>query len=671
MVSKHHTSRIVLPLLVAVLSTPHAAAVVPSYTIAGVYETKSEIARSVSKIDLDQYELQEFLRLDGDNQDADWLSKAKAVYENGMHSGPYAKLTVALEHDVDLPVPEEGFYKNDISFDNKKQNVYKLNVFGGDFGFQNPVHGIIATADPGRCFPIGTSTTVYVYYPEDSKCNVDGNMDGCFAGPTGGLVLQGYGALDYTYDPHKDNKFQASLKQFSEEEGMRMLYCEQHGGCAFPEYQHFYNYYGILDYGHHWINAAFSQTSTVYSTKVKLKHGNEDFSLLSKAVRNTAIETATVAMNVFTAVNRLMVEKGIDACKKNSRDFSSYGNNLGMTSVIGDWDTAVATYAGSKLVAPTTTTATKSSEETGSLYYNMVETLAREFGVLEDSSSGPRSIVNRKILEEFQAGRDGLQHGECEGPTRTSYQKIVSMMRVPWIQGVLRASYRLSRGIDDDGVPLDRERGRGAAFLAALLPDLYECSKDAADVIYHELKINTSSDLLSTPDYDKVRTTLEEQYECLAVTCDDIGGYLNRNTGKFFKDTRPCGGYGASRTQRRNSVTYDSKAVAHGKKRSTAGGFGTSSSTLLVAAVAFCASVATLLVTMNEHARRTGGQRVTIGSLASAVSSRADYWMSSCNNPHNNAYRGYDYNPTATSMPEFQLHTMTSSPSSAAGDNLL
>lgn len=128
---------------------------------------------------MDQDELAELLRLDGDNQDADWLSKAKAVYENGMHSGPYAKLTVTLEHDVDLPDPEEGFYKNDVSFDNKKQNRYKLNVFGVDAGFQNPVHGVIATADPERSFSTGTSKTLYVHYPEESKCNVDGKMDDC------------------------------------------------------------------------------------------------------------------------------------------------------------------------------------------------------------------------------------------------------------------------------------------------------------------------------------------------------------------------------------------------------------------------------------------------------------------------------------------------------------
>jgi len=551
-----------------------------------------------------------------------------------------------------------------------------------------------------------------------------------FAGPDGGLVLQGYGAIDYTYDPHTDNRFSASLRGYSVEEGERMLYCELHGTthghdhdndhdrCKedYPEYQRFYDYYGILDYGHYWIHAAMDRSSTVYTstsssssssttttttatstattTTRSFRHGNQDFSGLTPTARNAAVSTATVAMNVFSRVNRLMLEFGIDACTKNENDFSGFGQSSGKameSAIAGGWDAAVATYAGSALIrAPPRDDDNddddddddddNDNDDDGSLYFHTVRTLAHQFGVLERHDGARprhryRSVVNRKILDEFRAGRDALRHGDCRGAALDSYRNVVRLMRVPWIQGVLGAAFVLSgeehRGSNNDSSDKndnnnnsndndvsEAARGTGAAYAAALLPDLHSCSPAAAETVYNEFRLSgtstsssssSSSSSSRTPNYRIVREALEHQYQCLGVTCDDVGGYLRPTTKKngkrtYFEQTRPCGGYGTKLPQRRESVTYDSvdAARAHNHNNDSSNSSSSNSkhhhqrslvpAAFLVCAAAFCASLKVLHATINQHARRTGGRGIDAAALpgrfCSAVSSRVDDWRS-------------------------------------------
>jgi len=631
------------------------------YTIAGVYPLKSEAARTASLIDLDQVQIERLLSRDLQNDDADdnWLEQARGVYQNGMHSGPYARLTLTapLDRPVRLPLePVQSVYANSINVlsDRSSHAVYELNVVGGtNDSYDTPIKGIVRTSQPERTFQTGTTTVLRVFYPAGSTCKVhdetetetETNTDECFAGPEGGLVLQGYGAVDYTYDPDTDNRFTASLKGYSEEEGLRMYYCEHHQGCgSYQEYQRFYDYYGILDYGNHWIEAAFASTSTEYSTELKLAHGNQDFSRLDDRSRNAAISTATITMNVFTMINRMMVEFAVDGCKKNANDFSSYGNAASMDSVIASWDTAAAIYAGSALISEEPqdhgVEDAKTTETTGSLYFRMVRDLADDFGVLEEfgEHGHHRSVLNRKVMEEFRLGKIGLAQADCHGQVQQSYTTILHAMRVPWIQGVLRAAFVTS---SDDTVAAfdtnrrDDERGRGAAFLAALLPDLHHCSKDAAQRVYDELQTGR-------PDYGAVRDALEQQYECLGVTCDDVGGYLDSNSKRtggtyntytYYQATRPCGGYGTKISQRRESVTYTNAAAVRASSSSFPGSRHTSGvvvvSTFFVALVAFCASLAVLIATVHD---RANGRPMNVGRSARRVVagawSQVDYWWS-------------------------------------------
>ncbi len=575
---------------------------------------------------MDQAEIERLLIADLLNKDSNALEEARHVYEHGMHSGAYASLTLTekADHTIDLPERSESVYFNQI--DNKSHNhhdIYELSAFGVNNDNSKHIQGTYKTTTDSL-----SSLNIKVFYPEDSKCG-EGNIEDCFA-KKGGIVLQGYGGLDYTYDPSTDNYFSSSLKWYTREEGNRMYYCEHHGTCgSYQEYDRYFKFYGVIDYGNEWLESAFSNKKTNFPRDFKTEHGYEDvdFGHFADLSRNVFIKTATVAINVFTQINRLMIEFGLDGCKKNSKDFSSYGSHLSKDSVIASWDQAAALYAGSALIAPEGTAATT---ETGNLYYNMVHTLAQEFGAMtvDETTNQPVSIVNKNIMESFNTGKVALKQLDCDGQVRISYFKIINQMRTPWIQGILKATFEYSNYHYDTIRDREENSGMAAAYMAALLPDLYDCSPQAAEIVMEELSImwphgNTEK---LRPDFERVRNALEHQYQCLGVTCEEVGGFINDVTGDYFEETRPCGGFGVMISQRRDSVlSSSSSASAMGSSTSFVGTHKKSIvfSSFFVALALFFVTLALLMVTIRDQTQSNFAIRLVSGALSSA-----DYWLS-------------------------------------------
>jgi len=620
-----------LAILLAMAASASTASAMPKkYFIAGVYPTRSEMARTVSKIDLDQTEINRLLALDlQNNKDSNWLQKARQVYENGMHSGSYASLTITkgLDHKVDLPDPVESFYEIGFTHeaDPNHHNVYLLKVFGMNEDYDKQVEGIVKTTSDSL------NSNLHVIYPEDSKCMVQGETSECFA-KKGGITIQGYGALDYTYNPNTDNKYSSSLMSFQEAEGTRMYYCEHNGGCrGYLEYQTYFDFYGTLDYGHHWIESAFLNQKTDFPKDFKTENGYEDvdFSKFADLSRNNAISTSTVAMNVFMQINRLMVEFGVDGCNKSTKDFSSYGDHLSMDSVVASWDQAAALYAGSALIAPEGVAITT----TGSLYFSMVQTHAKAFGAMEFDHETYQlvSIVNRNVMEAFKNGRVALSQSDCDGGVRDSYYIILNAMRVPWIQGVLAATFEYSNYRFDTLQDREEQRGKAAVYMAALLPDLHKCSPKAAETVMEELAVMWPHKGFSEklrPDFKKVRTALEHQYQCLAVTCDEIGGLVDHRTSAYYEETRPCGGYGTMLAQRRESVAYSDSWLPSSPSKSSSSFVGNHKSGLamssfLVALALFGVTLSVLVAMVRDRSRGNAATRLVSGAV-----SQADHWLS-------------------------------------------
>lgn len=661
-----------------------AAARTPVYTIAGRYETKSESAKIASLIDLDQHELFKYLTTDDEDDDAEEsFKKAQNIYEKGMHAGSYAKLTlknaISLEDADRLQSTahehDDGRYETVIGMNSMNEAVYGT--------IQIP-----STTSPRAVHDHGIDHIMIHYSANNSNeqkqqqqqqqqtiCSVGGNpepqLEGCFIGPEGGLIVQGYGgAIEYSnYDPVRDNHFASTLMSFSEDEAERMF--EKCGGsnpklqqknknkqhCPYGEYDHYYQYYGQLDYGHHWIESAFHHRATDYDTRDTFLHGNEDFSLYDNSKElGMAIGTATITLNVFTQINRLLVEAAVGKCKDHIDDFSTYGQSSSqlVEEYVEAWDTAVALYAGSALIISSGITTASTSdnnnnnnnsnnknnnEDYGTMYYGMVEELAQEFG----ATDGSVSMVNTKIFDEFLIGREALLNGDCD-IANDSYFRIIHLMRVPLLQGVLRAASNLDNKNSNNNT---FERGRGKAYLAALLPDLNQCSAESAQIVYDQLRVPSSATATGGVNYELVQDELYKNLECLRVDCSDIDpshpscpdGYFDAEATVNAAKTEHR--YTNTRDPRTSSV--DSSASSHKSSSGDRGG-----THYVYGFVAVCGCVISVFGIITRRSSPTL-LPLRANDILSSVTSSADYWFTnnrsgygSRRNDSSSSSRSYD-----------------------------
>jgi hypothetical protein len=465
-----------------------------------------------SKIDLDLQDMTELMK-HGD------FERAYQIFRLGAHADPSAVLRL-----------EEELTKDFQATSNDRDRTH-LVAYG--MNQDNDVVPLRLSASSKR----GT-TLIHVLYNDETNCHVGGRQmpikQGCLAN-RGGLIVEGYGALNYHYNVDSDNQYRNSLYGFSEHEAEAMFHC--HDKCPFPEYEKFYHYYGQMDYGAIWMTAALKGQSTS-DGGLSFQHGSEDFAQLNDEGRRLAVETAAVTMNVRTQVNRIMTEMAVDACRKCTDTLCP--------QVVQAWDQGVAQYTGS-LVQPSLE---QPGEYTsGRLFYGLADELCRDFatcGINGDDVEGS-AAVNRNAMHQFRSGRIFLERHACDMAELT-YGQIVHLMTVPLIQGTLRSAYRLQHTHKGD----PQEKGRGVAFMASILPDLYSCSVSDADLVYDEL--NLSSD--KTPDFEKVKAAFERNYMCLSVSCDDVGGLLDETGEAYVDGGNPCG---SRRTRQRGSARRRSK----------------------------------------------------------------------------------------------------------------
>ena len=470
-----------------------------------------------SRIDLDLQDMKELMQK-GD------FDQAYQIFRLGAHAEPYAilRLEEVLTRDFQAT---------------KSRSTNHLVAYGMDQNNQVVPLRVSASSRKG-------TSTVYVMYQNDTNCHVGGRRspvtNGCLASK-GGLIVEDYGALNYHYDIDSDNQFRSSLYGFSEHEAETMFHC--HDKCPFPEYEKFYHYYGQLDYGAVWMTAALKGHSTSVGG-MSFHHGSEDFGQLSDDGRRRAVETAAVTMNVRTHVNRIMTEWAVDACRKCS--------DKHCPEIIQGWDLAVAQYTGG-LVQPILDQ--PQGYESGLLFYGLADELCQDFstcGINGDDVEGT-SAINRNMMQHFQSGRIFLEKNVCD-MADLSYGQIVHLMTVPLIQGTLRSAYRLQYTHQGD----QEEKGRGVAFMASILPDLFSCSSSDADLVYNELNLSSGK----IPDFQKIKAAFERNYMCLSVSCEDVGGLLDESGETYVDGGNPCGSRRAR--QRRGSAR---------RRNDTLGGF--------------------------------------------------------------------------------------------------
>ena len=108
-----------------------------------------------------------------------------------------------------------------------------------------------------------------------------------------------------------------------------MRTCEN---CPYKDFKYFYDYYGMDDYAHHWVESAFDKTATQFT------NGNADFSASSFDGMAEYVKKGTAYMNIFMYVIR-EYEDALDDCNKGCIDCND--------SSVHAWDEGVVSDGGS------------------------------------------------------------------------------------------------------------------------------------------------------------------------------------------------------------------------------------------------------------------------------------------------------------------------------------
>lgn len=320
--------------------------------------------------------------------------------------------------------------------------------------------------------------------------------------------------LSYTYDLIADNYNLRTIQGFSTGSSDVFINCQR---CPLSTHQKFVNYYGDFFYADDFIQAALDGSQTNF------ENGNIDFArvgsqgrsgesvvsrrwrvhiytalslfgshlLFSLGSLKEAIKRFTVYLNIWMFVVG-MLEFSIEACIENE-----------LLNSLSYWDQAVAFYVGSL-------EGTDGSGD-GLLLYHLADQICVEFDSCDENGS---SAVNRNVFEVFKNGQSDVAQGDCIA-VEARKNRIVSLLSVPMIQGGILYTAKTDKG--------ERDHIAGFVFASAILPLLYDCNREKAAIIYDAFKNSFEMGVDTTTVLPLVTAAFEDNYECLGITCKDVG----------------------------------------------------------------------------------------------------------------------------------------------------
>jgi hypothetical protein len=460
----------------------------------------------LSRIDRDQYAIEK--TLGGEGLHSASFAKALALYEEGGHSKAYARLHFKADEEgsgppLDATGVVHGVTEEGIKIDGKVIHE----------GSRNAAH----------------IDVLYEHQFDGSKCMVGAlpmirmeKTDGCFA--AGGTVEIDGGEYAYHYDVKKDNRNGRTIAGFSKEAESKMYTgCP---GCPYPEFKAFYEYYKDFQYADHWVRAALTGKDTKFEAR-----GNAAFSTVGLIGRAEAAKRGMMYMNSWMYVIREF-RYSANVCRTECEKKCQPGNaecRQCSESAVKEWDEAVAMYTGSW--------AAHKDHGGGYMPYALAETEAFNFLTFDNRRGASR--VNSEIFTLFEDGLELIQQARC-GEAEEVVDRISRLMTVPLVQGVLRYAHKRSGLSNEDQTSTLAEMhlGEGAAFAAAALPMVFKCSHADARTIYSNMRIGSTS-----VDFAAVKLALESNYDCMGITCADVGGIVDVHGNSeytYMKGAEPC-----------------------------------------------------------------------------------------------------------------------------------
>lgn len=243
-----------------------------------------------------------------------------------------------------------------------------------------------------------------------------------------------------------------------------------------------------------------------------------------------AVKVASKTMNVWMYVIRTM-EKAVYQCKA---EVGCGGRENPCTyEAAHTWDEAVAFYVGSL--------AGDSGAGEGYLLFDLADTMCAQFRTcgLDNSMHTGTSYVNNMIIKEFQTGVHKVWGHENCTEAEEIKKRIVKLMTIPLIQSTLSMAYNLEFDPDPTEIAAAINEVHGATIAASVLPIIHDCNAGHAETIYNNMKIKDDSD--KAVSYREVQMAFDQTYECLDITCDEVGGYWSHSDNDYAAGAAPCG----------------------------------------------------------------------------------------------------------------------------------
>lgn len=200
----------------------------------------------------------------------------------------------------------------------------------------------------------------------------------------------------------------------------------------------------------------------------------------------------------------------------------------GIDNAVQSVDEAVAFYTGSL---------TTQENETGILLYALAEVRGNQMRTDMGDKDLGLSYVNVQVMNLFSQLQSIIlarDQSVCDKAEETK-NSIITLMKVPLVQGLLRYAYIREFQNPVDGETAEVVQAEGATFAATVLPFVYNCDAKAASVIHDNMQMGAQT------SFRTVKAALENTYECMRITCQNVGGIWNHTAQSYNEYGSPCG----------------------------------------------------------------------------------------------------------------------------------
>ena len=223
------------------------------------------------------------------------------------------------------------------------------------------------------------------------------------------------------------------------------------------------------------------------------------------------------------------------------------GTTADVNSAKLNWDKGMAYYVGSKEEKTT-------GASTGNLLYNLAQKRCEEFGTCATTTdSSTIAAANKEAIAKATEGMAYFVHTQlsCADPQLdTIFRNIVSQMTVPLVQGMLKYAWKADPAQSGGSCASDAGKAEAAvssacakswaegwAFAAAVLPQVHKCDATAATTIRANLDVASTTGPMKD-GVAAVKTAIESVYDCLGISCTDVGAY--QASGTVFSGMSAC-----------------------------------------------------------------------------------------------------------------------------------